>query len=161
MDLKAKFSILCLKQICLYFNSTWWFLIFYIFDSQLNLKSTWFRNFWFCCGYFCMANLMNPKYIQYLAEWLPTHKQNTVAVNNKNTILILYYICSTSVILFKTIVSPIKFHNIFYLTVNYKLLKFELSEMLSFCSWNVLYHQALHFSDYLHCFDLDPVPKTF
>ena len=64
-------------------------------------------------------------YIQQLGEIFPSPSQNTVAVCNQMTVLVLYYISSRLVTLLKVTDAPTQVSNIFYLTVCFKVPKFS------------------------------------
>ena len=33
-------------------------------DSQLQLRGTWLRYYWFCCVYFCLPNILNSMHVE-------------------------------------------------------------------------------------------------
>ena len=111
-------------------------MIFYLFNSQLNLKAFGSDTSGFAvCISVCLTSLTP----------FPPPSQNTVRVFNQITLLILYYISYRLVILLKVTDAPIQVPNIFYLTVSFNFLKFssqicflfvpEMSD--SFTSYNV------------------------
>ena len=63
---------------------------------------------------------------------IPPPTQNTVGVCNQIALLILYYIISKLVTLFKVIDAPIQVPNIFHLTVSFKFLNFSFQICLLF-----------------------------
>jgi hypothetical protein len=65
-------------------------------------------------------------HIEQLREMVPPPSQNTVAVCNQFTLLILYYISSKLVILLKVSDAPIQVSDIFYLTVSFNCINFSL-----------------------------------
>jgi len=83
--------------------------------------------------YFCLPDIINTMYIQYLGEIVPPPSQNTMGVCNQITLLILYYISSKLVTLLKVFGVPIPVPNIFYPTVRIKFLNFSFPICL-FCS---------------------------
>jgi hypothetical protein len=87
---------------------------------------------WFCCVYFCLPIIINPMYIQYLGEIVPPPSQNTVGVCNQITVVILHYISSRLITLLKVIDAPLKFPNIFYLTVSIKFMNFSFQICILF-----------------------------
>src|SRR5215475_4389398 len=75
--------------------------------------------------YFCLPNLTNPMYIQYLGETvLPSH-HNAVGVHNQVTFLILFYRSSRLIPLLDVINTPIQVPDIVDLTVNFQFLNFR------------------------------------
>jgi len=71
-------------------------------------------------------------YIRQLTEMAPTPSQNTVAVCNQITLLILYYISSRLVTLLKVTNAPIQVPDIFDLTVSFKFINFTFQIFLLF-----------------------------
>ena len=64
-------------------------------------------------------------YIQKLREMFPSSSQNTVGACNQITLLILYYISSRLVTLFKVTDAPKQVRNIFDLIASFKFLNFS------------------------------------
>ena len=62
-------------------------------------------------------------YIEHMREMVPPPRQNTLAVCNQITILILHYISSTLVTLLKVTDAHIHVSDIFYLTVSFNCSK--------------------------------------
>ena len=75
--------------------------------------------------YFCLPNIINPMYIQQPINMVPPPSQNTVAVCNQITLLILYYISSRLLSLLNITDVPIQVSDIFYLTVSFKFINFS------------------------------------
>jgi hypothetical protein len=61
-----------------------------------------------CCLYFYPPKITYPLYIEQLRETDPPPNQNIVGVCNHITLLILYYISSSSVTLLKVIDAPVQ-----------------------------------------------------
>jgi hypothetical protein len=75
--------------------------------------------------YFCLSNIINSTYTESLREVVPPPRQNTVAVFNQITFLILYYISSR-------LVTLLKVFDILGLTVSFEVLKFSSQVFLFF-----------------------------
>jgi len=79
--------------------------------------------------YFCLPNIINPMYIQYLRKMFLPGKQNIVGVCNQVTLLSIY---SNSSRLLEIIDIPIQVCDIFYITFSFKFINFSLQVFL-FC----------------------------
>ena len=64
-------------------------------------------------------------YIQQLREIVPPFSQNTVAVCNQITFLILYYISSRLLILFKVTDAPTQVSDIFNFIISFQFINFS------------------------------------
>ena len=82
--------------------------------------------------YFCLPDIINPMYIQYLGEIVPPPSQNTVGVCNQITVVILHCISSRLVTLLEVIDAPLQVPNIFDLTVSFKFLNLSFQICLLF-----------------------------
>ena len=98
-------------------------------------------------------------YIQQLEEILPPPSQNSEGACDQITCLNNYYISSRLLILLNVTDALIKFPYILNHTVSIKILNFGFQIGLHLFL-KVCYVQVLHVSDYLHSFDLDPVPTA-
>jgi len=67
-----------------------------------------------------MPNIINPMYFQQQREMVPLPSQTTVAVCNRITLLILYYITSNPATFLKVTDAPIQVPDIFDLSVSFK-----------------------------------------
>jgi len=77
------------------------------------------------------SSLINPAHIQQMGEMVPLPSQNIVGVCNQISLLLLYYISSRLVTLFKVIDAPIQVPDIFYFTVSsFSILTFRYSFFL-------------------------------
>ena len=125
MDHRTKCSNSRFSQFC-------WDLInmvifsFSLLNSHLKLKGTELRHQRLCCLCFSLPNIINPIYIQDLREIFPQPGQNTVAVCNQITLLILYFISPRPVALLK-ILMPVYMSLIFFI-----LLLVSSSSILTF-----------------------------
>ena len=100
-------------------------MTFYLFNNHLKLKGTWLRYQRFCCVCLFLPDNINIMCIQQLRGMVSPPSHNTVGICKQTTLLILYFISSKLVTLFKVIDAPIQVSNIFYLTVNFRFLKFS------------------------------------
>jgi len=82
--------------------------------------------------YYCLTNIINPMYIQYLREMDSAPSPNTVGVCIHITLLSLYYISSRLVTLLKDIDAPVQASDIFYLTVSFMFINFSFWMCLLF-----------------------------
>jgi hypothetical protein len=87
--------------------------------------------------YVCLLNVINPIYVQKLREMFPPHSQNTMAICNPVTLLVLYYINSR-------LVTLLRVTDIFNLSVYFKFIDFSFQIFLlvpemsnSFASYSV------------------------
>jgi hypothetical protein len=69
--------------------------------------------------FFCLPNIINPKYIQLLGEIVPPPSQYTVGVRNQIFLPIFSYISSKVETLIKDNDTPTQVPNIFYLTLSF------------------------------------------
>jgi len=87
--------------------------------------------------YVFLPNIINPMYIQNLREMVLSSSQNTVAICKQITLLILYYMSSRLVTIFKVTVAPIQAPDIFYLIVS------SSSSILAFRYFFILFLKCL------------------
>jgi hypothetical protein len=123
MDLNANCSTPGLNQFCWYLTNTWWSVTF--FSSSI-------ANWTLAARISVCLTSLTPRYIQQLREIVLPPSQNTVGICNQISLLILYYIYSRLVTLFKVSDATIQVPNIFDLTISFKFLYFSFQICLLF-----------------------------
>jgi len=101
-------------------------------SGRQSVKGTKLWQWWLCCVYFNLPNIINPMYIQYLREVVPLSSQNIGGVCYLITLPILYYFSSRLVTCLKVNDAPILVSDILCHTVSFKFINFSFQIFLLF-----------------------------